>query len=338
MGIAGTGKTYALKGVGVMEVGIKKYFSGAILDMKGPGSKVANYSELHQLILITDPMPGISEVEYSHALKMAGLKAATYLAKASISLQPDETRVYEIGDSIRASDRPGLPRIAYVYIAECHEILKEDFVYGDNPHHYFPTVFHPNEFLDGAIVQGAYKYNPGLRIFTYSLQNNPVIEGLYKRHGKDLVFVGVVMANANLGLADKKRSAVMVAKLVKFTLGADGVIITKEGGGHPDIDLMECCEQCELLGVRTCLINSEMLAPNGTGSAMVAFSRFADCIMSVGNIDETITLPPVERVIGGQTMGTDVLGPFDGPMKLPIRMFPNAISLVGLSKITTEEF
>jgi glycine reductase len=218
--------------------------------------------------------------------------------------------------------------------------LKEIFVYGDNlPYRYFPIIFDPNEFIDGAILSGSYKYNPGLTVFTYALQNNPVIEGLYKRHEKDLVFAGVVMANANLALGDKKRSAIMVAKLVKYTLGVDGVIITKEGGGHPDVDLMECCEQCEILGVKSCLINGELLAPDGVGTAMVAFSKFADCVISVGNIDEEIELPPVQRVIGGKTMGPDsIQGPFDGPMKVPIRAFPNAISLVGLTRITAEEF
>jgi hypothetical protein len=82
-----------------------------------------------------------------------------------------------------------------------------------------------------------------------------------------------------------------------------------------------------------------MLAPDGVGSAMVAFSKFADCVISVGNIDETVELPPVQRVIGGETMGVDNFeGPFDGPMKVHIRMFPNAISLAGLTKVTTEEF
>jgi len=72
---------------------------------------------------------------------------------------------------------------------------------------------------------------------------------------------------------------------------------------------------------------------------MIAFSKFADCVISVGNIDEEIELPPVQKVIGGETMGVDNLeGPFDGSMKLPIRLFPNAISLAGLTKVTTEEY
>ena len=339
MGVAGMGKTYALKGMGVIEVGLMRDFYGAILDMNGPSAEWTYYSKLHHIVLITEPSLGINQAEYIHALKMAGLKASTYLAKTSISLQPDELRLYEIPPLHKSPVNIKLPRIAYLYIAECHETLKEPFIYGDNPRRYFPTIFHPNEFMDGAMVSCTYDYSPGLKNFTYSVMNNPVIEGLYERNGKELIFVGTVLANAPLVLAEKKRSALMAAKLVRFVLGADGVVITKEGGGHPDIDLMECCEQCEILGVKTSLLNSEMLSPDGTGIySMIAFSKSADCVISVGNVDEMVDLPSVEQVIGGKTMAIDIQGPFDGAMRIPIRMLPNAISQVGLTKITAEEF
>ena len=337
VGIAGLGKTYKLKGVGVTEVGLMQDFYGAILDMSGPGSDLTNYSNLHHVVLVTDPAEGIDQAEYSHALKTAGLKAATYLASASLSLDPEDWRVYEIPPLNKSGVNSALPRIAYLYITECHEVLKEPFIYGDNPRRYFPTVLHPNEFLDGAMVSCTYDYSPGLKNFTYSVMNNPVIEELYEKHGKDLDFVGVVVSNATLALSDKKRSAVMAAKLLRFVLGADGVIITKEGAGHPDIDLMECCEQCELLGIKSSLINSELMSPDGTGPSMVAFSKFADCVISAGNSEEIVDLPSVEKVIGGETMAIDIRGPFDGPMRVPVRMFPNAISHVGFTRITTEE-
>jgi len=37
-------------------------------------------------------------------------------------------------------------------------------------------------------------------------------------------------------------------------------------------------------------------------------------------------------------MGLGLHGPFDGPMRIPVRLIPNAISQVGLSKLTMEEF
>jgi sarcosine reductase len=338
IGIAGIGKTHVLKGVGAIEVGLMKDFYGAILDMKGPGAELTNYSHLHHIVLVTEPAPDIDQAEYSYALKTAGVKVSTYLAKTSLSLQPHETRVYEIPPLNTPTVQVGLPRVAYLHITEIHEVLKEPFIYGDNPRRYFPTLLHPNELIDGAIVSCTYDYSPGLKNFTYSFINSPVVEGLYQRHRKDLEFVGVVVANAPLVLADKKRSAIMAAKLIRFNLGADGVIITKDGGGHPDIDLMECCEQCELLGVRTCLINSEMLSPDGTGIySMIAFSEYADCVISAGNVDEMVDLPSMERVIGGESMAIDIQGPFDKPMRVPIRMIPNAISQLGFTKVTTEE-
>lgn len=336
-GIVGMGKTNALKGIGVIEAGLMKGSHGGILDMKGAGSTLTYYSGLHHIILVTDPNPGVDQANYSYALKMAGLKAATYLAKASLSAAPDELKVYEIPPLNRSSIKTRLPRIAYLYITECHEALKEPFIYGDNPRRFFPTIFHPNEFMDGAMVSCLYDYSPGFRNFTYSIMNNPVIEGLYERHGRELIFVGIVLANTHLTLEEKKRSASMAAKLMRFVLDADGVLITKEGGGHPDIDLMECCEQCELLGIKSSLINCEMLSPDGTGDSMVAFSRFADCIISVGNIEGMVDLPPMERVIGGKEMAMGMKGPFDGSMRIPIRLIPNAISHVGFTHVRGEE-
>ncbi len=102
---------------------------------------------------------------------------------------------------------------------------------------------------------------------------------------------------------------------------------------------MECCEQCELLGVKTALINSEMLSPDGTGSySMVAFSDLADCVISVGNVEQMAELPPVDRVIGGDRMTIGIPGPYDGPMTIPMRFITNAISQAGFTKITTEEY
>jgi hypothetical protein len=51
-----------------------------------------------------------------------------------------------------------------------------------------------------------------------------------------------------------------------------------------------------------------------------------------------VDLPPVERVIGGKEMANRIQGPYDGPIRIPIRLIPNAISQVGFTKITGKEF
>ncbi|KFD22729.1 glycine reductase complex component B, partial [Yokenella regensburgei ATCC 49455] len=87
----------------------------------------------------------------------------------------------------------------------------------------------PTEAMDGAIVSGncvsACDKNT-----TWSHQNNPVIQALYRRHGKDLNFIGVILTNENVTLSDKVRSSDMVAKLAE-QMQLDGAIITEEGFG-----------------------------------------------------------------------------------------------------------
>ncbi|HBS93430.1 MAG TPA: beta-aspartyl-peptidase, partial [Firmicutes bacterium] len=48
---------------------------------------------------------------------------------------------------------------------------------------------------------------------TYPHLNNPIIQDLYARHGKDLNFIGVIITNENVTLADKQRSSNFTAKL-----------------------------------------------------------------------------------------------------------------------------
>ena len=121
------------------------------------------------------------------------------------------------------------------------------------------------------------------------------------------------------------------AGMLKHTLGVDGVIISKEGGGHTDVDLMENCDACEELGVRTVLIDNEWLGPDGAGSLpLLAYSRNADAMVSVGNVDAMVDLPAMGKVIGGTGM-RDFAGELGGGVRLPLRFVPNGISQVGLT-------
>lgn len=59
--------------------------------------------------------------------------------------------------------------------------------------------------------------------------------------------MGVILTNENVFLADKLRSSDMVAKLAEW-MGLDGVVITEEGYGNPDTDLMMNCHKVEKKG------------------------------------------------------------------------------------------
>ena len=55
-------------------------------------------------------------------------------------------------------------------------------------------------------------------------------------------FMGVILTNENVFLSDKERNSDMAAKLAEF-MGLDGIIITEEGYGNPDTDLMLNCKK-----------------------------------------------------------------------------------------------
>ena len=83
------------------------------------------------------------------------------LASSGLSWQgrqdivPDETRVYEL-ESIAFNQGPkDLPRIAYIFPIHSHQHptqQKETVFYGSNIQGFMPTIVHPNEILDGALM------------------------------------------------------------------------------------------------------------------------------------------------------------------------------------------
>ena len=131
-------------------------------------------------------------------------------------------------------------------------LLHDTYVYGVDAKQIVPTIIYPTEIMDGAIVSGncvsACDKNS-----TYHQMNNPVIHDLFKQHGKTINFVGVIITNENVYLADKERSSNWSAKLAEY-LGLDGVIITEEGFGNPDTDLIMNCKKITAKGIKTVIV------------------------------------------------------------------------------------
>jgi glycine reductase complex component B subunit alpha and beta len=230
--------------------------------------------------------------------------------------------------------RAVLPRVAYLYHIYSHRDMRDTFYYGEKPRHLIPTLIHPNEVFDGAIVTGNYDMPPGMKNETIFIQNHPIIKELYRRHGKDLLFVGVVIANEHATMKEKEKSAVLSAKLIKHVLGADAVLITQTGGGHPNIDLMLCCRMCEQQGVKTVVMVSEESSADGSEFSLTMMVPEADAVVSTGNINEEVALPPVNRVIGGNSFRRKKEPP-GGALRVPYHMIPGSTSQIGGANLTT---
>lgn len=310
---AGEGVTYALKNCSVLVVG--RHWGGfqdGIIDMSGEGQKYTLFGQLMNIVLVADTNEEFEKHEQqkkNDVLRRAGHKLAEYIANCVKELEPEETEVFDLGAMIkRGEEVEKLPSVVYVMQpqSQMEELGYNDLAYGWDMNRMLPTVMHPNEVLDGAIVSGSFM-PVSSKWSTYDFQNCPNIKALYKEHGKTINFLGVIMSNLNVALEQKERAALYVAQIAN-TLGADGAVVAEEGYGNPDADFVGCIVALEDAGVKTVGISNECTGRDGQSQPLVTLDEKCDAIVSCGNVSELIELPPMETVLGElQALGRDGL-------------------------------
>ena len=293
----GSGKTYALKGMAVVTAGKIVGFQEGIIDMTGLGAQYTPFSKLNNFVMVCEPVDGIKPHDYEKAVRLAGFRVACYLGELSRDLTPDETKVYETYGIMEGKEKfPNLPRVAYVQMLQSQGLLHDTYVYGVDAKKIVPTILHPTEVMDGAIVSGncvsACDKNP-----TYVHLNNPVVHDLFEEHGKTINFVCQIITNENVYLADKMRSSDWTAKLCRF-LDLDAVIVSQEGFGNPDTDLIMNTKKIEAEGVKTVIITDEYAGRDGKSQSLADADPAADAVVTGGNANQLITLPKLDKVIG----------------------------------------
>ncbi len=300
---AGEGTTHALKNCSVLVVG--RHWGGfqdGLIDMSGEGQKYTYFGGINNLVLVADTNEEFEKNEQqkkNDALRRAGHKLAEYVAMCVKELEPEETEVFDLEPMIkRATEKEKLPSVVYVMQAQSQmeEGGYNDLLYGWDMNRMLPTVMHPNEVLDGAIVSGSFM-PVSSKWSTYDFQNCPNIKALYKEHGKTINFLGVIMSNLNVALEQKERAAMFVAQIAN-TLGADGAVLAEEGYGNPDADFIACYVALEDAGVKTIGVTNECTGRDGASQPLVTLDEKCDAIVSCGNVSELIKLPPMETVLG----------------------------------------
>lgn len=290
----GEGATLVLDGAAVVTCAPVVGFQEGFIDMCGLGADYTPFSKTKNLVLIAEPEEGLEKHAYEGALRMAGLRLAHYLAKACASVAPDRTETYELPPLARRNS--DLPRFVYIYMLQSQGLLHDTYLYGVDVKKILPTLIHPNEVLDGAVASGncvsACDKNT-----TYHHLNNPVIAELYRRHGVDLDFLGVIVTNENVVLVDKKRSSSYTAKLASM-IGADVAIVTEEGYGNPDTDLVMNCAKLERRGIRTVLVTDEAAGADGASQGLADAVGEATAVVSAGNVNAIVVVSPMDRVLG----------------------------------------
>ncbi|MDI9461972.1 MAG: sarcosine reductase complex component B subunit alpha [Saccharofermentanales bacterium] len=310
----GSGRTHALVGATVITCGQIVGFQEGLIDMSGPAAKYCPFSKTNNVVLVIKPADGLETHDYETAGRLAGLKVAAYVGEAGRNIEPDEVVVYETKPLLeQALQYPDLPKIGYVHMLQSQGLLHDTYYYGVDAKQLVPTFMYPTEIMDGAIVSGNC-VAPCDKVTTFHHLNNPIIEDLFKRHGKDLNFMGVVLTNENVFLADKDRSSDMTAKLCHF-LGFEGVIISEEGYGNPDTDLMMNCQKVSQKGIKVVLITDEFPGRDGKSQSLADTVDEADALVSCGNGNMIIHFPPMEKVIGTLDFIETMIGGYEGSLK-----------------------
>ena len=341
--VVGQGKTNVLKGAAVVTTGKIVGFQEGIIDMTGPGAEYTPFSKTCNLVVIAEPADGLLQHAHEEAVRIVGFKAAKYLGEAGRNVTPDEVNVYETKPLFeQAAEYPELPKVAYVYMLQTQGLLHDTYVYGVDAKKIVPTIIYPTEVMDGAIVSGncvsACDKNP-----TYVHMNSPIIHDLYKLHGKEYNFMGVIITNENVYLADKERSSNWSAKLAEY-MGLDAVIISEEGFGNPDTDLMMNCKKITAKGIKTVIVTDEYAGRDGASQSLADSDPAGDACVSNGNANMIIVLPKLDKIIGHIEVVDYIAGGFagstreDGSLEVEIQAITGVTSEVGFGYLTARTY
>jgi glycine reductase len=218
-------------------------------------------------------------------------------------------------DTAIEADRAALPRFAYVgqiFSRQRRPEADESILYGADTDGMLPTLLHPNEWLDGALLPSYHASLGGAE--TYFYQNHPVITALYRRHQQgELNFAGTVATIASADNFDRERNTRFAANLVQWVLRADAAVLTKFGGGVPHTDLSETARLLECNGIKTSVQVTDLARDRRVESALLFNFPEVDAIVCIGGNSTSWTLPRVDRVLAASRSFAELLS---GPLEI----------------------
>ncbi len=310
----GSGITRALRGCAVVTTGPIVGFQEGIIDMTGLGAQYTPFSQLNLLVVHVTKAEWVAPHEHEAAVREAGVKAAHYLAAETVSHTPDAVEQLKWDSlTINNGQFPELPKVMVVYPCMSQGLLHDTYFYGLDSKRIIPTLISPLDVFDGALVSGNC-VSPGSKTTTWHHQNNALLKECFKRHGKEINFIGVVLTPLHVTLAEKIRNAEITGTLVEM-MGAEGVVQSQEGFGNPTTDLMMVCKQLEKRGIKTVLISNEDAGVDGRSESLPDGTVEANAMISTGNSNATILLPPMDKTIGDLVSIERITGGFSGSIQ-----------------------
>ncbi len=276
------------------------YPRDAIIELDGEFAGYTPFHDMYNLVIVYDLNDGFASPEYDNDIRLIAIRISNFLAALTLDKTPDDSEVFSTEE-----ENPELPGVVFVWHVQNQGVYANTHLYGVETSNIVPTLLHPNEMLDGCVVSGNFVW-PSFKVCTYLLVNHPIVMELYKRHGKEINFKGVIFARSHQPSTwHKHRQANMNIKLAQIA-GADGLVMAWEGGGNACVDGMLTIQHAEAAGIKCSTITFEFGGKDGTeGLLLVADDPAADCVISGGSIERPITLKPRKRAVGGPCFRLD---------------------------------
>lgn len=286
-----------------------------ILDLIGPGTELSPLGMKPHIVLDLVGAEGISSAETSNAFRLAAAKTSEHVA--SLALQSDQPKKPEVEVSPPAE---GAARLVHICEVSAFGEMFDTLVAGKSVMGMMPLVISPGAMRTGAVVSADYHY-AGQRNYTCFYQRNPVAEAV-RDVGEGVQLAGTILLPVGGNDSQKSLGAAYAAHLAS-AMNADGAVITAVAGGNAHLDVMFAVRECESRGIRSVLSVVEMAGPDGNDPGMVDTVPEADLIVSTGNREALIDLPPIDNVIGGVALfGPEAESggaPAAGQLRVPLR-------------------
>ncbi len=323
--LGGRGETHVLRGAAVLSAGFLPRAQEAVLQMSGAGAELSPLSATHNVVVEFEPAPEAPWDAVAAALRLGVLRLAARLAHAARSAIPDSIDELEPLPARSA----GLPRVVAVTNIQTQGAFKDVLVYGRSMAGSLPTWIDPCELADGAVVSAQYGH-PALKNPTFVHQNNPVVAAL--RASAEVELAGVVLCPEPVTEHEKRLVSEHAARLCA-AVGADGAIVTKEGGGNADADVALKLDALEDLGISAVGLFAEMAGRDGTGPGLVVAPASANALISTGNYDELVRLDGTDRALGGERLGILDAAATD-ELELPVAVIYGSLNPLGWGCVT----
>ena len=97
-------------------------------------------------------------------------------------------------------------------------------------------------------------------------------------------------------------------------------------------------------GIKTVLITDEFAGRDGASQSLADADPSADAVVTAGNANEVINLPPMEKVIGHQNFADVIAGGFDGSLEedgsisVEIQAITGSTNELGFNNLTARTY